>query len=179
MNPTKNHISYKYYMIFLYGPFLYMALGSIFLKEALEANLKIQETFEFIGGLLILTGIVFTFVVQYRIWKWIILRSRTNGIEPPINTPGQAVGFQFIPFFNIYWIYKSIGLVAKSLNAVLVKEGSKDKAPQTLNVFVIIFAYIGIIPFLGLPFNLINLWILYPILFVKCAKIINRNYKEE
>jgi hypothetical protein len=175
-NLRANRITYKYYPIILYSSFLYMAIGSLLFKDILNTNEKVSEVFSGIGGIIILCGLFMMFVVQYRIWKWIIIRSYQNKLKPSIESPGQAVAYQFLPFFNIYWVYKSIGLIAKNLNLILEKEGSKDRVSKGLNLIILIFLYLGLIPVVGIIPGLINLFILFPIFFINCARVINRNY---
>lgn len=60
-----------------------------------------------IGG--IITSIVFGYMILFKSWK-IIQDGR------PRTTPGRAVGFMFIPFFNLYWQFIAYLGLAKDLN---------------------------------------------------------------
>ena len=57
-------------------------------------------------------GVVMLFI--YRMWQAI------QGF-PARTTPGLAVGFMFLPFFNIYWIFQVYWGWAKDYNAYTTK----------------------------------------------------------
>lgn len=54
--------------------------------------------FFFLGFAAVITGVVFHYILLYRFWMLL-----QDG--PARTTPGQAVGFLFIPFFNLYWMF--------------------------------------------------------------------------
>ncbi|HBG27163.1 MAG: hypothetical protein A2Y10_17080 [Planctomycetes bacterium GWF2_41_51] len=97
----------------------------------------------FIGIPAIIAGIVLNYILVYRFWALIQDgKART--------TPGIAVGFCFIPFFNIYWLYvayvglaKDINLYCRerSINGPFVNEG--------LALTWYILAVVSIIPYVG------------------------------
>jgi hypothetical protein len=65
-----------------------------------------------IGGVLMLAWISFAvclYVLLYKAWS-VIQDGR------PRTTPGQAIGFLFIPFFNLYWIFVAYRGLAEDLN---------------------------------------------------------------
>lgn len=41
----------------------------------------------------------------------------------PRTTPGQAIGFMFIPFFNFYWIFVAVRGLAEDLNSYAQQRG--------------------------------------------------------
>jgi hypothetical protein len=57
----------------------------------------------------IASGVLF-FIIIYRCWQLI-----QDGYAR--TTPGKAVGFCFIPFFNFYWIFEAFPGLAKDTNA--------------------------------------------------------------
>jgi hypothetical protein len=59
------------------------------------------------GGLI--TGAVFGYMILFKCWKTI-----QDG--RPRTTPGKAVGFMFIPFFNLYWQFVAFLGLAKDMN---------------------------------------------------------------
>jgi hypothetical protein len=65
------------------------------------------------GAVLGVTGLVIGaacfFVLLYRAWRVI-----DDGRSSP--TPAKAVGFLFIPFFNVYWVYVALWGLARRLN---------------------------------------------------------------
>lgn len=54
-------------------------------------------------------SILFT-VKMYKAWKHVIAWSAAAGVRPWAETPGQAIGFLFIPFFNLYWMFRWFGI---------------------------------------------------------------------
>ncbi len=66
-------------------------------------------------------------------------------------TPGQAVGFSFIPFFNLYWIFQLIWGFAQDFNRyVRERELPVDPLPEAMFLAIPILALVSIIPFVGM-----------------------------
>jgi len=96
-----------------------------------------------IGIPALIAGIVINYILLYRFWKLI-----QDGIAR--TTPGVAVGFCFIPFFNIYWLYAAyVGLAKdinqysreRSINGPFVNEG--------LALTWYVLSIVSIIPYVG------------------------------
>ena len=65
--------------------------------------------FVVIGIIPLIAGSVISFILLYRFWA-IIQGGKAR------TTPGKAVGFCFIPFFNIYWNYVAMVGLAEDMN---------------------------------------------------------------
>jgi uncharacterized membrane protein len=66
------------------------------------------------------------------------------------TTPGKAVGFLFIPFFNFYWIFVAIYGFAKDYNAYLVRHSlNSPKLAEGLFLTMCIVPFGMIIPVVG------------------------------
>ena len=76
-----------------------------------------------------LAFVIYYCMLIYRIHK--IVAEQTNN-EYPI-TPGKAVGFLFIPFFNIYWLFKWHIEMAKYVNS----KSSKPKIERNALIALI------------------------------------------
>jgi hypothetical protein len=64
--------------------------------------------------------------------------------------PGRAVGFLFIPFFNIYWAFQALSGFAKDYNSYLERHGlNLRRLPEGIFVAYIILCLGAWIPFLG------------------------------
>lgn len=61
---------------------------------------------------LLIYAVVIAFVLLYKAWKAI-----QDGYAR--TSPGKAVGFLFIPFFNLYWIFQAFWGFAKDYNAYI------------------------------------------------------------
>jgi hypothetical protein len=67
------------------------------------------------------------------------------------TTPDRAVGFLFIPFFNLYWIFVAVRGLAIDLGAYLRRHGRDDTAapsPGLALAFCILFVF-TCVPYLG------------------------------
>ena len=82
--------------------------------EILMVVLEREKTPIAIGALLIgVGGFVYWLVCVHRFHK--ILREVTHGCYP---IPGmEAVGYHFIPFYNIYWVFKWPAVMSNYINA--------------------------------------------------------------
>ncbi|MEW6096676.1 MAG: hypothetical protein AB1567_09145 [bacterium] len=62
------------------------------------------------------------------------------------TTPGKAVGFLFIPFYNFYWIFQVIWGFAKDYNSYIDRHGvSASKLPEGLFLSSCILSVLGIV----------------------------------
>lgn len=96
-----------------------------------------------IGLLGLIYGSVVMMVLLYRMWK-----SIQDGHTR--TTPGKAVGFLFIPLFNLYWMFQAYWGFSKDYNSHLERKGlAVPKLPEGLFLawnIIILFTWI---PFLG------------------------------
>ena len=96
-----------------------------------------------IALVLALIASVLFVVVVYRMWGAIQDgHARTD--------PGRAVGFLFIPFFNIYWAFQALLGFAKDYNSYLERHGlNLRRLPEGIFLAYIILCLGAWIPFLG------------------------------
>jgi hypothetical protein len=94
-----------------------------------------------------LAGSILMFVLLYKLWSVV-----QDG--QAATTPGKAVGFLFIPFFNFYWIFQAFWGLAKDLNRYIKQHfgGNADEHPRQTKPWIslayIIYAYVfGLIYF--------------------------------
>ncbi|KAF0110032.1 MAG: hypothetical protein FD147_1907 [Chloroflexi bacterium] len=102
------------------------AIQPMVYRQALKApDTEIKELNDlFMWYWICLIGIVFTFglsaiasavlfyIILYRSWKLI-----QDGYAR--TTPGKAVGFLFIPFYNFYWIFQALPGLTRDTNAYI------------------------------------------------------------
>ena len=80
------------------GFFLFLIMGESPVKDDKLALIILVTIMIFLGLALMIYGIVVYCILLYKSWQQIQDgQART--------TPGKAVGFQFIPLFNLYWIF--------------------------------------------------------------------------
>ena len=115
--------------------------------------------------LVMLFAYIYLLVILYRLWRFTIEQSNQHGLVPAIETPGKAVGFLFIPFFNYYWVFLAYGKLAKDLNAIAKQKGISPAASEGLAIAIPILIVLGIIPFIGYLTSFVAGFILAPIYF--------------
>lgn len=122
-------------------------------------------TFLSLGMLVICT--VFHCMFLYNLWK----------IIPPSlapTTPGKAVGFLFIPFFNLYWVFIAYYQLAKKMNMV---SGQRGLPPMLSPEFALITCILYIIPQLNSIGAILLVILLYQM--KNSAIQIVRSYEEQ
>jgi hypothetical protein len=103
-----------------------------------------------IAGLLLVYGMVIFSILIYRMWAAI-----QDGHAR--TTPGKAVGFLFIPFFNLYWVFQALPGYATDYNRYLERNSlNNPKLPRGLFITYVILDFAALIPFVGLLLVLIN-----------------------
>jgi hypothetical protein len=92
------------------------------------------------ASMLPLMGLVFLILVVVAAMVW--LHNAWSSVPEQMRytdagkwiTPGQAVGYCFIPFYNLYWWFvTSLGL-CEAINRTLVAQGKQPKAPKGLAI---------------------------------------------
>lgn len=93
----------------------------------------------------LLTQTILIFVVIYKMWAAI------QDERSPRMSPGKAIGFLFIPFFNLYWIFQVWGGFPTDYNRYLEHHALPlPRLSQGLYVTYAILVLLCAIPFLGL-----------------------------
>lgn len=81
-------------------------------------------------------------------------------IQPgrPRTTPGQAVGFLFIPFFNFYWIFQAYWGWAQDYNRYVGSQSiPAPRMNENIALTLSILAVCSVIPYVGIVIGLVNL----------------------
>ena len=157
-------------MLFLFG------LPAIYLLDSyrIPRSLGIDDSLTtFMVGLLIFLAVapfliaqaVVTFLVIYRMWA-----SIQDGYAR--TSPGKAVGFLFIPFFNLYWIFQVWGGFPKDYNRYV--DRYRLQIPHLsagLYVAYPLLILLSIIPFVGILCTIINFFMLIAIAAKTCDAV--------
>lgn len=69
-----------------------------------------------------------------------------------VITPGQAVGYMFIPFYNLYWIFACNNGLADAVDYALAASGSTERAPRGLITVACVCQVIPYVNMLIAPF---------------------------
>ena len=108
-------------------------------------------------------ALVFAMILHYRCWA---------ALPPEYarTTPGKAVGYLFIPFYGIYWLFPSFFGLAQDCKAYAAEKSVR--APGSLNglglALAILFWLLGT-PFLGIATFVV--WLLF---YLNLTRFLNR-----
>jgi len=100
--------------------------------------------FMFIGMIAMIWGVVLAYIYIYRMWTMI-----QDGYAR--TTPGKAVGFMFIPFFSLYWVFVAYHGWSLDYNQFIQRNG-RQHAPMVSEGLFLAFAILTaclIIPLLN------------------------------
>ena len=75
------------------------------------------------GGAGLLFSSILIYIYLYRAWKCLQPGGATV-------SPGAAIGFLFIPVFNLYWLFKAIGGLPKQWNTITSSYPNTKNAPK-------------------------------------------------
>lgn len=104
-----------------------------------------------IGIPVLIAAYVLWFMFMFKCWNQI-----QDGYQK--TTPGKAIGFLFIPFFNLYWQFVAIHGLAQNLNAYGERHGiAFPRVAEGLALTYCILVLCCIVPLLNylIPFALI------------------------
>ena len=93
--------------------------------------------------ILVAVGIFATVVNCVLMYKaWFAIQD-----EHARTTPGKAIGFSFIPFFNIYWVFQLYWGFSKDYNAYVQRyEVDLPRLPEKLFLWYCILPFMSILP---------------------------------
>ncbi len=141
--------------------------GTLFLIGFLMGGVfrggETAEVVFFLGIIIMLIALINFLVLLFRVWRFTIDQSRHHNFTPSIDTPGKAVGFLFIPIYNLYWAFQVIGKLPVNLNAVADVKGSSQRVSEGLGKALTVLMVIGVIPFVGYLTTITSIYILEPI----------------
>lgn len=114
-----------------------------------------------VGGLATLAFLIVYIIsfckLHYR--HWTVAIERTGFSD---HTPGQAVGFLFIPLFNIYWMFPSYQKLAELLQRILAEDKYEGRGPVVnpgTSTAMCVLNIVSIIPYIGYLVSLVNIFI--------------------
>ena len=123
----------------------------------------------------LILNLVFSMILHYKCWKALPVPFNNVSAMGPV-TPGKAVGFLFIPFFNFYWLFPSYAGLGKGWNDWAVATGKvapthPQLPPRTpmpalgmaLAVLSLLNLFLAWVPFVGLMIGIavFVLWIFF------------------
>ncbi len=111
-------------------------------------------TFVFVGIPALIAAVVIDYVLLYRFWGII----QDGNVR---TSPGKAVGFCFIPFFNIYWIYVAYVGLSKDVNAYCDERqipGARVNEGLALTWYIL--SLVSIVPYVGILISIVTMILL-------------------
>jgi hypothetical protein len=131
--------------------FAYLALvleaGSRISSREMEVILPVG----ILWFLLLVPAVIIYLVWLYRSWESVPPAYRST-------SPGKAVGFLFIPFFNIYWVFRAVPGLSASIRRARVAAGSGGGSGFGIGVAAAVISVIPYVNMLAWPFFLI--WVI-------------------
>jgi hypothetical protein len=128
-------LPYEFFLIFAF-------------KDISSPNLTLLAL-SFVCYMPLLAGAILQFILIYKLWQVV-----QDGFAH--TSPGQAVGFMFIPYFNYYWFLPAYHGLAKDLNAYIDRHyaylpvGQLRKAHPKLVLSYVISLWINVLVSFGL-----------------------------
>ncbi|MBX3216057.1 MAG: DUF4328 domain-containing protein [Labilithrix sp.] len=132
------------------GTIVVTLLGGVIgaVAEGDEIGSAIAGVFSVLSIPLILTYVVTALVWLYKSWEMLPDSMRVTGNGTRVS-PGQAVGYLFIPFYNLYWYFVCSAGLTTALNRALANYGSPKRASGGLAIAA---AILQVIPYVNLFF---------------------------
>ncbi len=141
------------FLLLIAGLIIGIIVGSLFYDGVLRDNGSLPVVLIAVGAVIYLqfalVHTIYAFLMLARMWG-----SIQDGVTP--ITVGKAIGFLFIPFFNIYWMFVAWGGFPKHYNEYVDRH--KLNVPQlsggvyaTLPIFTLLTAFLWL-PVVALPF---------------------------
>ncbi len=172
---------YKQFSIFYWVGWGFLLIGSLAFPLLVELDILRwrydEEYFTIIiimSILLQVPAIVFSMQILYRTWANI-----EQGYAR--TSPGNAVGFLFIPFFNLYWVFQAYWGLAIDLNRYMIDRGlSKrkwlDETFALAYAIVVAAQILPIIGYLAILGNLVLTFIMFNKLHKASILLMERRY---
>ncbi len=127
-----------------------------------------------LGLLSIIVSSILSLVMIYHIWQYILEEFKAEGLDAPVESPGQAIGLLFVPLYNFYWAFIAYGQIPKCLNKLASKRGISNPMPDALGIGVAALMLSGIIPYFGWMLTIIASLILMPMMLFRSTKAITQ-----
>lgn len=92
-----------------------------------------------------ITAVTIFLKTLYNLWKI---------VQPQNISPGKAVGFLFIPLFNVYWCFVSIHDLTTHINTFTKANGLKSRVSSKLTLTYCVCFILVLVPFLNIPIQI-------------------------
>jgi hypothetical protein len=157
-----NFVLYVALLVLGFIPFIIGAASLISSSSSYNSGNELFLIVMVIGFLIFLIAQVYFMVMLYRVWHYAINESKRLKLTPTIETPGMAIGYLFIPFYNFYWVFKSYGKISNDLNAIAKAKMSNETISNGLGIGISVLCLMGIIPYVGFVTGFVAI-VLFPV----------------
>jgi hypothetical protein len=126
---------------------------TLFIALASQAGDAAIGTFLILCLLTTIPTTVFQSLILHRGWSFV-----QDG--KAVTTPGKAVGFLFVPFYNFYWIFIAYYGLMKEFNRIAVARG---KGPERVTTgLALTYSILSVIPYVSFIvapfFQIVVMW---------------------
>jgi hypothetical protein len=142
----------KWLFIAGYAGYWIVNIGTTVVAAVIQSNSSGSDTAAFASMLPLLSLVpimlvpIAGLVWLYKSWACIPPEMRyTDGGK--WVTPGAAVGFLFVPFYNLYWVFVANMGLCEAINRSLITRGGAPRAPKGLAIACCI---VNIVPYCNL-----------------------------
>ena len=122
------------------------SLRKLWLWLAWLVGIGFPLCFVCIGLPAVIAGTVLGYILLYR--SWLLIQDGNAR-----TTPGKAVGFCFIPFFNLYWMYVAFVGLSKDMNSYCnERQIAAPTISEGMTLAYYILSLLSGIPYIGILF---------------------------
>lgn len=175
---SENKISNpKPYVYMLYGGLVFSVTFALMGLAAGNTEFFIVSA---IGLWAILLAQIYIYVFIYQFWRFVINEGKKVGLSFEVETPGKAVGYLFIPFYNIFvWTFKVFRDFPKAFNELSRANKSQIMMTGDWVANIPVYILLSLIPFVNIFSSITLGFISYPQFVKQGVECINRFKKEE
>jgi hypothetical protein len=101
-----------FYLCSLTGAFIFIAAALLIGRQAVVQNFSLSLHLFIAAGCVLLYSVAVKCVFIYQVWSVIPDRAARMA-------PAKAVGFLFIPLFNLYWVFQALWGLSRDYNSFL------------------------------------------------------------
>lgn len=179
----ENHISnYKPFQYMIFGGLVFTMLGLGLLLWAGDRNetlMNLAIVFAGTGAWSIIFSQIFVYIYIYQFWRFILNEAEGTGLAFEVQSPGQAVGYLFIPLYNIFkWTFVVFRGFPVAFNRVSVAKGCMVRMPENPASNIPTWILLGFVPFLNIMTIIAVTFVFYPG-FIKQGVDCISEYKRE
>jgi hypothetical protein len=139
------------------GSFVLFILALVILITGGEEKVGLAGIIYLVGVIVMLLSGVFFCINLYRAWACL----QSGGVQV---TPGKAIGFMFIPFFNLYWVFVAINGLPKEWNRIVASYEDLKAAPRLSETTFLLYS-------IGVFFFPLALVMIFPMMSQLCKGI--------